>query len=324
MSAISGTRALLGEVCGWQDLNRTPSLEPDVSVPSSPVHRRLPAAIRMLAWEQLRLLPSVQTAEIWMCTRFLMQDERRRHLRDVLSCVDADESVKTFVEWIYGIDNLRLLRWWKSRDGWRSPVEFDGWRSIELKAGSPHVEPFELAIGQLPDDISMDRDVVALHAWCQGVKAEYIAGSESESVKSAHANSIRDGLKKLISSPWYIFAMCAPFMPVQGVLFRGCGYIDTVRRMEHLVVHPYEATLEELEAIFVSPAFAAARDRAKTKRKYGDYLPPRGQWYVGGAAGTLPSMRRGGVWMAERISRGHDAAKKRRRKIRAMEREYGD
>lgn len=314
---MSSSRPLIGTVTGWGRIDKYPSIEAENPVSDGPIYRRWPSALRVLARPQLHELHTKESHIVWELCRFLMPDQRRKALRATQESDGIDDDVKFFIDWLYREPNVPLRKWWTGRNAWRSPKEFTGWRSVETECGSPHVEPYEAAISLLPDDISMDKDVLTWHAWCQGVVIESYPMQRDMVTRHAHHTSLREGLRKYITSPWVMFSHAAPFMVPTGVLFSGALYTDACRRLERLLEHPFEASVEELESIFRSPQYPVAYAEAARRRRYGDFLLPRSSTYVGGAVGYLAHQRRSGIWLAER----RIAAAKHKRASRARQRQ---
>lgn len=277
---------------GWQEPSLPPTFEPIVLWDGPHEARRWPSAIRILGKAALPYLKAIPEAEAWAALRELMEDSRRRTLGHG-ELIVKEGDYKAYVEdWLCSAENRLLRRWWKSFEGWRSPREYTGYRALESRNKLPHFEPAEVARFKLPDDISLDEDVMLFQAWCQGLQVESVLHLYRP---AEHKERIREGHYRFATSPWIMFAIAAPLMEPTGILFGEHGYLQSCKRLETLLRLPFTATTGELEVIFRSPSFLAARERAKKLRASGDYWSPNGNWYVGGRFSFLP-LRRGGEW----------------------------
>lgn len=286
----------------WARSSEVPVFTPERRGPLAHHYRRFPAAIRLLGAHEIWACPLLNEHDVFFATRFLVSSGRRT----VVHKVGSDDT------WPTSAVDLRhflrrvgkpLVAWWISPYGWRSPREFMGYHMLENEIGAPHIEPYEVAHLRLPDDVSMDLDVVLYQAWCQGVVVRQIRGPNKELYQDGHHDAIRRGMVKLHRSPWFMFALAAPAMSPNGILLGDAGLFDSALRMEWLLKHPYEATDAELAAILNSPGFASGYDRARKRRSRGYAINPDGWWYANGSLRDALGiqLRRGGRWMGGKM-----------------------
>lgn len=286
---------------GLGNADATPAFEQENPGPFLPFYRRWPAAVRVLAREDMGRLPVLSEVEVFVALRRLASREQARSVRTVdrMTKPEPERSIVAFLQ----EPKSKLGRWWSSAGAWRSPREFASYGRVEGTVSAPHLEPYEIAHRRLTDDISCDHDVVVFVAWCQGVSGRDVA--HDEILGRYHQRALRAGLRKLQASPWTAFSLAAPFMAAVGVMFRGASYFDACARMAYLLDHPLEATDGELEQILQTPAFRAAYAKARKARKRGAYVNPAGQWYVGGRIESAlgASLRRGALHLGQRGAR---------------------
>lgn len=291
---------LIDGISGWTTQNRPPLMQPERPGPFDWTVRHLPAAIRVLGTFSGIGLPRMGESESYHAVRALTDERARRRVDRLRFAPDDREATWAMVRWLSMVEPA--ARWWKSTSAWRSPREFRGWRTLERQHNFPHVEPYELAQMRLPEDVSMDADVVLLQAWCQGV----MHGNQKSKLQVTHeafspfTERTAAGLVKLHRSPWFMFTLAAPHMAPMGVLFGDYGILRSAERMETLLSHPYLATDGELEAVFRAPTWSTGYDRARTKRERGEYTNPDGGWYALNHRHALGlHFRRGAEWTAK-------------------------
>lgn len=287
---------------GWTTQNRPPLMAPERSGPFDWTVRHIPAAIRVLGTFSAIGLPRMAEDESYLAVRALTADQIRRRV-DRPPRLDEQEfpaATLAMLRWLTMVEPA--ARWWKSTSGWRSPREFRGWRTIERQHNFPHVEPYEIAQMRLPEDVSMDADVVLLQAWCQGI-SHINQKAKLQFTHEAFQNFTERtaaGLVKLHRSPWFMLALAAPHMAPMGVLFGDYGLLRSAERMETLLHHPYLATDGELECVFRAGTFAAGYQKAAKVRERGEYTNPDGGWYALHTKHALGVyFRRGAEWTAK-------------------------
>lgn len=287
---------------GWAQQHVPPQFDPARPGPLDWTTRHLPASIRV--WGAFtKVGPPRLTEEVaFRAVRILTDDHVRRSPTSKRWRLHDKPETHAMVAWLRCLPHV--VKWWSSAKGWRAPREFNGWRNAEP---GPHLEPSEIAQMRLPDDVSMDPDVVLLQAWCQGMTHQVLTRvllpqERAKEFWPDPAASLREGIRKLGESPYVQLAMAAPFMPPLGIDL-GPGLVDSATRMGVLLKHPYLASLGELEIILRRPQFTAAYAQAETRRKRGKFVNPDGGWYACCDANALGSwFRRGATWTA--VARG--------------------
>jgi hypothetical protein len=253
---------------GWA----VPEWEPDRDGGYRADIRRYPSALRLLGRLEQDRAPQVRETDLFYYLRHAILPRHRRTMGE-----DLEPSIQPeFRRWAASVKPI--VSWWKHADSWRSPRETTWYRELEGNKSLPHLEPAEFAQFRLPDDISLDADVVAFQAWCQGVCFERMRAFELYGV---HAQKhVQDGLLKVHASPWIRFALAAPLMQPIGVSLPGLGFLDSGVRMQELLKRPYRATDAELAVILRSPGYLVAYDDARRSRKRGGVVNPKGEWYA--------------------------------------------
>lgn len=271
----------------WSDQDAEPDYDPDRSAGFDWRFRRWPAAIRLLGLKSQQTLPVMDEKEAWGAVRLLIA---RKHRKNLASSLDPNNHEK-FRHWLHLCVPLR--RWWASNDGWRSPREPQWYWDLERSIDAPHMEPSEIAAFRLPDDISMDADVVAFASWCQGVSPQRM--SDVHGFENASA-AIMAGARKLHQSPWICLALVAPILNPIGVKLPGLGMIDSGMRCQQIMRQPYKATEEEAGAILASQQYLAVRDQVKRARARGGVKNPDGFWFALNKSTVLGPGFRVGNW----------------------------
>ena len=262
--------------------------------------RHIPAALRIFGAMSDVGAPRLTEDASFGAIRTMMAPDFKLNptKRQVLTF--PDPAVQMISAWLKC--NPAVLRWWRSSSAWRAPREFSGWRAIEDEAGFPHLEPHEVAQMRLPEDIAMDADVVLFQAWCQGFTSIFMDKMlPGNPTWGFWQTCIREGLRKMLSSPYIRLVVAVPFIPPIGVAIAPHGLVESSIRMRTLLKHPYLASLDELDEVLRSSAFAEAFDKAHRVRKRGQFSNPAGGWYACGALNPLGvSFRRGATWTAKK------------------------
>lgn len=278
--------------CGIAKQEEMPAFRPQDEGPFPVFQRHYPAALRLLGLLTVEGLPHMTADRAYRSVRAIPQRLWEYEAKT------PDE--KAWMEWLSRPRGL--YTWWKSPYAWRAPREFASYQQLEARLRVPHLEPVEFAEFQLPEDIAMDADVVLFQGWCQGVVRDWMRRvAEKRPEWSERRAALMRGLAKAHQSPWIRLSLAAPHMQPVGVLFPGVDYLTSCERLEHLLEHPYGATVGEMHHIQASPCFQAAYERARIVRRRGSYVNPTGGWYACGLRHPLGGrMRKSGVWVGKR------------------------
>ena len=238
-----------------------------------------PSLIRIFAEHDPENFPVLPESDMMAAMDDLWASPRRRALK-VQDPEDFKGGPKAVLEYLHA--NPRVRDTWVRHSG-KARAQFNKSREMmEAFLDGGRLTPWEIANMRIPDSLSCDSQVVHMQASCQGMTTVIAKTfSNDPGIKSSNypeicrAEYLLGGLEKLISDPWFRFALAAPEMEVFGVDY-GAGFTPSFRRTTYLKSNPYQATTGELEAIRRSPAFKSAwtvtcKNLGKSK---GSRLPP--------------------------------------------------
>jgi hypothetical protein len=286
---ITSPPPLVEGATGWSPDGPCP-FEAELRGPWREDRRHLPAAFRVFGREAV---PNLTEHEAFVGIRRLTTGKMRRQVHLLRPTKNYRPEARKLLMWLFLHDDATA--WWQSWWGWRSPREFNGWRAEEQRVQAPHLEPHEIAQLRLPEDVIMDRDVVVLHAWCQGVVARFLTQIPEIDVGAPVIPVLKSGLRKLHASPWIQMMLAAPHMAPLGVMFPSRGFSTSSLRMDAILRDPYSATDGELEVVLANYTFKVAYAKSAAARRLGSYMSPAGPWYADGNPHALGvNFHRGG------------------------------
>lgn len=259
-------------------LSRPPAFLPEKPMQMMAYTRRWPAAIVCLSTSAGNP-PMVDEETAWRLTAQWSPPQVKRIFHRTPPKGDAERG---FFEFVTG--HKPLIQWWRRSHSWRVPRTFRGWRQVEFELEAPRLTTWEVARLRLTDDISTDFDVVNLVAYCQGVNPQTL--SQAHGLDDPW-ESMASGLRKLQSSPWFIFTLSAPFMQPTGVHFPGVPFTDACMRMAQLIKNPHQANDEEIMHIVRSPSLKSAYREAIHLRRGDKYAMRAGPWFALGKVNPL-------------------------------------
>lgn len=215
----------------------------------------------------------------------LFRDPEVRNDIHLESAPDGSTATQTLLDYLNS--GSQLGSFWR-RTGMRTPSHMHGSTALMLETIGCYISFWEIAHMRIPLRLRFDTDVILFQAFTQGVRLEEyrnIVHLDSEMVAEFAPARRLEGLRKLLTDPWFEFMLVVPFLPQYGFIFPGQGFTNSVHRMERILYHPYSATVPEMEFIKSNPVYDLAKKRLRTCRYRSDVdrpslaIQPDGHWY---------------------------------------------